>query len=169
MLGLAYAKNLGAIKLGMQFNYHLFSTAGEARQSLMSMEIGAVLKLSECVNVALHLIHPASLKKGPTINGKIAYSYETILGYEVSPAVFLALQLNKEEDKPLNVITNLKYAFADQFFASLSLSTATQQPAAGAGWRWRNFRIELFISYHFQLGSSPGLFLLYQPGKIDPT
>ncbi|HEX4374253.1 MAG TPA: hypothetical protein VHZ50_13210, partial [Puia sp.] len=73
----------------------------------------------------------------------------------------------KEENKPVNVNGGLQYVFAKQFFARAGIITETTSPYFGFGLRWAAFRIDATVSYHQQLGFTPGFLIIYEFKKKE--
>ena len=69
----------------------------------------------------------------------------------------------------MNVNAGVQYNFEKQFFARAGISSETGSPYAGAGLRWNELRLDMAVSYHPQLGISPGLMIIVnlKPKRAD--
>ena len=161
-LGLAYGKKLGDINLGIQFDYRRYMAAGAGSEGAATFEIGAIWRISDRVRTGIHVFNPVGVSL-PGRQENSPYAYHAGLGFEASDQVFLCMQVIKEEGRPADIVAGLQYVFAGQFFARIGMAAAASLPFGSAGWKWESLRIEMALSYHAQLGFSPGLALFYQP------
>jgi hypothetical protein len=160
--GIAYAKKLGSMAdIGIQFDYYAIKIPGYTNYNTVIFEVATIFHPTEKLNIGFQIYNPAGGKLGKNSNEKLASIYKAGMGYEVSDQVFINAQIIKEENKPVDVNAGLQYIFANQFFARIGISSATATPYAGAGFHWKNFRLDATVSYHPQLGFSPGLMLIY--------
>jgi len=165
-LGLAYAKPLGKIDVGIQFNYHSIHLPGYGKDALFYIEAGVIIHISEELYAGFHVFNPTGSKFGHNNVEKLASVYTAGLGYEASDKVFLSAEIIKEQDKPVNINAGLQYVFAKKFFARIGLLTETSNLYCGVGLKWSRFRIDITNSYHPQLGFTPGLLILFEgPAK----
>jgi len=161
-LGIAYAKKLGnAVDIGIQFNYYQIRMNGYGSYNTINFEVAALFHPSEKMHLGFHIYNPAAGKIGKNINEKLASVYEAGIGYEASDQVCLQGIISKEENQPLNVNACFEYIFNKQFFARLGVNTQSTSPNAGVGLAWKNIRLDVTVSYHPQLGFSPGMMMLY--------
>ena len=79
----------------------------------------------------------------------------------------MSAEIEKEEDRPLNINAGLQYRFLPQLLARAGVSTGTSTAWFGLGLMLHSIRIDITTSYHPQLGISPGLLLLYQFNKAE--
>ena len=161
-LGIAYGKELGkTIALGIQFNYNLIHIAGYGNAGTMVSEICTMLHPAGKIHIGMHIYNPVGAKFGKNTGEKLASVYKAGIGYESSQEVLMSIEIVKEENKPVNVNAGLQYVFAKQFFAGIGIATESTSPYGGIGFSWKNIRIDISVSYHPQLGFTPGLLLLF--------
>ena len=164
-VGVAYAKSLGKmIDLGMQFNYYGYKVPAYTNAHTASVEFGALVHFSSKLNVGLHVYNPMGgnfSKAGE----KLCWIYKLGLGYDASEQVFLFAELVQQEACPLAVNAGLQYRFEQQFFLRLGVATLSSTAYIGAGLQWKKLRLDVTTAYHPQLGISPGLLLMSDPGK----
>ncbi|MEO6838342.1 MAG: hypothetical protein ABI185_08125 [Ginsengibacter sp.] len=160
-LGIAYARSAGKkLDLGIKFNYYSFRIPGFENPSTFNFEIGAIVHLTEKLNAGVHFYNPVGGKLSKTQDDKLSSIYTFGIGYEASENFLISTEIVKQEDQPVNVIAGVQYHFEKQFFARFGISSQNNSPYAGAGVSWDNFRVDMTVSYHPQLGISPGLMLV---------
>jgi hypothetical protein len=163
-LGFAYARNFGSkMDAGVQFNYYAVRVAGYGNASSINFEMGAILHLTGKLNAGMHVYNPAGSKLGKNKEEKLASLYSTGFGYEPSEKFFISIEVEKEEDKPVNVNAGLQYKFLSQLLVRVGISAATSSLYFGAGFEWTSIRLDVTASYHPLLGTTPGLMLLINP------
>lgn len=156
--GLAYAKKLGQVDVGAQFNYHSLSIDGYGKASVIVADVGTLWRVTEQLQIiaGIYNISGARLNK---LNEKLAYETRCAFGYKVSTQLFLLLQIAKQESKPVNVQAGLQYSPADAII--IYAGVESMQPYGAFSWRWNKFRVMMSVRFHQQLGLTPGLGLLY--------
>lgn len=165
-IGLAYARGLGdKVDIGAQFNYHGIRIAGYGNASAVSFEIGTVLHVTEKLHTGFHINNPVGGKFGKNNQEKLASVYTLGLGYDASEKFFVCAEIEKEEDRPVNVNAGIQYKFIPQLQARLGVSTSTSSLWAGVGLIIKSIRIDVTSSYHPQLGITPGLLLIFHFSK----
>jgi len=160
-LGLAYARSLGnKVDVGVQFNYYGVRVAGYGNSSSINFEVGTILHLTGKLNAGVHIYNPTGSKLGKNGEEKLASQYSMGFGYEASEIFFISIEIEKEEEKPVNVNAGLQYKFLPQVLARIGISAATSSVYFGIGFGWKSMRLDAMASYHPQLGITPGLMLL---------
>ncbi len=159
-LGVGYARSLGGkIDLGVKFNYYSIRIPGYGSASAVNFEIGTIAQLAQKVFAGFHIYNPVGGNLGKT-NDKLRSAYKFGMGYEASDKFFVATEIIKEEDVPVNVNVGFQYNFRKQLLVRAGIATETTNTYIGAGFTWKNLRLDITGSYHQQLGFSPGLMLL---------
>ncbi len=162
--GLAYARSLGSkVDVGVQFNYYDVRVAGYGNASTINFEVGTILHLTDNLNAGLHVYNPVPGKLGKNEDEKLASIYSAGVGFEASKKFFMSVEVEKEEDKPVNVNAGLQYKFIPQLLARAGVSAATSTMYFGIGFGWKAMRFDATASYHPQLGVTPGILLLFSP------
>ena len=158
-VGLAYARSLGSkVDIGIQFNYYNYRVPSYSNASTVNFEVGAMVHLTNQLNLGIHAYNPAGGKFSKT-DEKLTAAYKMGIGYDVSDEFFVAAEIVKEEDYPVNLNAGVQYRFMKQFFARIGVSSGSSIGYAGAGISWNHIRLDISGSYHPQLGFSPGLLL----------
>ena len=167
-LGLAYARSLGSkIDLGVQFNYNAIRINSYGNASAINFEIGTILHLTDKLHAGVHAYNPVGGKLGKNEEEKLASVYTVGMGYEASEKFFVSAEVEKEENQPVNVNAGMQYKFLKQLMARTGIATSTSNVYFGAGFFFNSFRLDAVISYHPQLGISPGLLILYDFSKKE--
>ena len=160
-LGIAYARSLGSkLDVGVKFNYYSFKIPGYGNASAVNFELGVIGHLTDKLNAGVHVYNPMGSKLSKQEDEKLGSAYTFGLGYEASDNFFVSSEISKEENEPINVTVGFQYNFMKQFFVRAGIATETTNSYAGAGIKWKNFRLDVSGSYHPQLGFSPGLLLI---------
>lgn len=161
-VGIAYGKNLGRVRVGIQCNYNMMRIAGYGNDAAIGFEIGSQWQISSTLVTGVHIVNPVGGHFRNHADEKLAAVYQFGAGYDVSKQLFMSAEITKEEDRPVNVQAGLLYIVVpDRLFMSTGISTATTSPYLGIGWQWKNCRADVSVRYHPQLGLSPGLLLLF--------
>ena len=166
-IGLAYARSLGSkVDVGIQFNYYGYKVPGYLSDHTVYFESGAIFHLTENLNAGIHLYNPVGGRL-PSTNEKLPSVYTMGLGYDVSDKFFMSAEIVKEEKLPVDIDAGVQYNFIKKLFIRVGISSATSIYYAGVGVNWNIFRLDISVSYHPQLGPSPGLLLITNIGKND--
>lgn len=161
-MGLAYARKLGEkVDVGVQFNYDGIRVSSYGNASAINFEIGALLHLTDKLSAGIHAYNPVGGKFGKNAGEKLASVYTAGLGYEASEKFFVSVEIEKEENQPVNVNAGMQYKFLPQLIARAGIATTTSNVYGGVGFFLKTFRIDVVASYHQQLGITPGLLLVY--------
>jgi hypothetical protein len=165
-MGLAYARKLGSkMDIGVQFNYNGIQVGGYGNSSAINFEIGTIFHLTDKLHAGVHAYNPVGGKYGKNSEEKLASVYTVGLGYEASDKFFISAEIEKEENQPVNINAGMQYKFLPQFMARAGIATNTSNVYAGVGLFLKTFRLDVVVSYHPQLGVTPGLMLVYNFSK----
>ena len=164
--GVAYAKTLGKIDLGIRFNYNNISIPGYGHNTAMNFEIGGLVALTKDIIAGIQVYNPlgGTFFKSPE---KLPAIYKLGIGYEASAKFYIASEIIKEEHQPVNVLAGFQYYFEKQLFIRAGITTETVSPYLAAGISWKNIHLDITGSYHPQLGFTPGLLLLFDITKKE--
>ena len=165
-VGIAYAILLSnKAGIGAKFNYYNLRIPAYLNASAINFEIGSIIHISDQLHTGVSIYNPLSSPLGKNTGEKIASIYKAGLGYEMSASFFTQLEVIKEKDKDVNVHAGLQYRPIKQLFARAGIFTGTSSCYFGVGYLYRQLRMDFSVSFHQQLGISPGLLLLYQLNK----
>lgn len=87
----------------MQFNYYAIKVAGYGNAGALNAEAGIIMHLTERFNAGMHVFNPAGERFGKNSNEKLPFVYTAGLGYEASAQFYTSIEIEKEEDLPVNV------------------------------------------------------------------
>lgn len=161
-LGIAYGRKLGRkVDIGAQFNYHGIRIAGYGNESAISFELGTILHITEKLNAGVHVNNPVGGKFGKDRQEKLPSLYSFGLGYDASEKFFASVEIEKEEDQPVNVNGGMQYKFLPQLLVRAGISSATSTGWLGIGLTLNSFRLDITAGYHPQLGITPGVLLIF--------
>ena len=167
-LGLAYGRSLGSkIDLGVQFSYYGMKVVGYGNAAAFGFEAGIIMHVSDKINAGVQVSNPVGGKFGKNAGEKLPFVYTTGLGYEASDKFLISMEMEKEEDQPVNVNAGLQYRLLPRLRIRAGISTATSNMWLGVGVMIKSMRVDITAGYHPQLGVTPGL-LLMVPADI-PT
>lgn len=162
-LGLAYARSLGKIDVGAQFNYHQVKIEGYGNASAVNFDAGAILHISDQFQTGVHVYNPTRVSFGKNSEEKLPMIYSFGLGYDVSQKLFIGTEIEKIEDQPVSANAGVQYSIDEKLFARAGISSATSVFYLGTGILWNGIRIDVTASVHPSLGVTPGLLLVYSP------
>jgi len=167
-IGLAYARSLGRkVDVGLQFNYYNIRIAGYGNAAAINFEIGTIFHLTDNLNAGLHVYNPVGGSLGKNSEEKLASVYSMGIGYEGSEKFVASVEIEKEEGKPVNIITGIQYKFLPQLLSRIGISTATSSLYFGIGFILKSMRLDVTSSYHPQLGITPGLLLIFSARSLN--
>jgi hypothetical protein len=162
-LGLAFGKKLGrAVNLGAQINYNNIRVPVYGSSSAVNFEIGSTWQITPQLVTGIHLYNPVGGKFGKESTEQLPAIYKLGAGYTINKQVIVTTELIKETNEPVTINAGLQYQWNDQFFGRAGVVTAFNQYYIGAGWQWKQLRIDVVGSFHNQLGFTPGLLLLFK-------
>jgi hypothetical protein len=160
-IGLAYARTLGKkADIGARFNYHGLAIAGYGNASAITFEAGAILHISDNLHAGLQVNNPVGGKFGKD-QEKLPFIYKAGLGYDASERFFISAEIEKEENKPVNVNAGFHYKLISLLHFRAGISSSTSQVWGGVGIKYHSFRLDITSSYHPQLGITPGLLIVF--------
>jgi hypothetical protein len=148
--GLAYAKNLGKVNIGLRFNYNISSY-----ESKISYELGSIWKITE------------KFFSGIQVTGRSPSVYSIGAGYECSEQLFITATIVKEESRPVNVQAGIRYLLANAIQASFGLNSAISSPCIMLSWLWKGMQVSVCGSVHPQLGLSSGFGIIFYKERSE--
>ena len=165
-MGLAYGRELGSnVSLGVQFTYSSQQAVGYGKAAALAADAGALIQLSPQLNAGIQVQNLAANNFGKEGDEKLAPVFTAGLGYDVSEKVFIGAEAEKTEDLPFTINAGLHYRVAEKLNVRTGVSTATSVYYLGFGVHLKNLRIDVTVSVHPYLGTTPGLLLLYSAKK----
>ena len=160
-LELAYGKNLGKVRMGISFGYQLDRASGYQSVGFGSSGIGMQFHASDKLIVGWELGLPVFGEVGKAHSEKGPQFFRMGFGYEWRTDLFLAIEIVKSSDLPLNVISSIGYRYGEHFFFSFGLNSNTGSPYFKTGWKKNKLFIQVYAIYGQVMGFGPGLLLLW--------
>ena len=165
-IGLAYARRLTeSVDLGVQFNYNMVNISGYGNAGAVNFDVGLLLHLTKQLRAGVHAYNPTGAKLGKNEEEKLPAIYSLGFGYDASDKFYMQAELEKVEDRPLNVNAGLQYYFDKKLLARAGVSTASSSFFLGLGFQMNALRLDATANVHPQLGLTPGLQLIYGVDK----
>jgi hypothetical protein len=159
---LAYGKNLGRMDMGIRFNYLQDKASGYQRIGFGHAGVAMRFRVSEKLITGWILDLPVFGEAGKMNSEKGPEFFQMGYGYEWREDLFLAVQIVKASDLPLNVIPTIEYHYGGHFFFSLGINSNNGSPYFKSGWKKNRLCVQIFTVYEPVLGFSPGLLLLWE-------
>jgi hypothetical protein len=164
--GLAYGRTLSdRISIGAQFNYYSVNVAGYGNAGTVNIEAGALFAITENFTAGLHIYNPTQSKLFKQEDERLPSIYSMGFGYETSDKFFLTTQIQKVEDRDIDIIAAVQYGFDKKLFARAGFTSSTSSYFLGAGVFLKYLRLDATASIYPQLGLTPGLMILFQQGE----
>lgn len=159
---ISYARRMGKVDFGVQFNHFLSKTNGYGNESAVNFELGFIYHFTEQIHAGAHIYNPTCIRT-EVKSRSLPVIYSAGIGYDVSENFFAGCIIQKESFQPVSIDVAVKYVFEKKLFARLGLETATSSFSFGTGIVLNAFRFELLTSLHPQLGITPALLFVYHP------
>ncbi len=164
--GLAYGRNLGEkAAIGVQFNYFSFSAMGYGAASTVTVDAGAMVRLTPQLQAGLQACNPVGASWGKDGTKRLPSVYRAGVGYDVSDQFYVAAEAEKASGSALGINAGLQYQAAAKLVARAGLRSATSVYYFGFGVQLKQLRFDVTAAVHPYLGLSPGLLMLYSSGK----
>ncbi len=162
-IGIAYARNFGErFSLGMQLNYHN-TGIGEnyGNRGNITAELGAIFHILPQLSIGAHLYNPARAKIGNFADERIPTIFKTGLGYEFSERVLVVLEAEQSINHKPVFKAGIEYHIIDPIFIRGGIGTNPNSNSFGFGLLMGNLEVDLATSYHYLLGYSPQISMIY--------
>ncbi|MFT3702381.1 MAG: hypothetical protein QM802_08430 [Agriterribacter sp.] len=150
------------IDVGARFNYHSVRIPAYGNASALNFDIGAIIHITEQLSSGISVHNPFNSKLGKNSDERLNAVYRAGLGYEFSANFFTAVEVIKEQGTNTSIHAGFQYKPIKQLFARAGIVTGNTSYYFGAGYLYKDLRLDVTVSIHQQLGLSPGLLLLYQ-------
>lgn len=163
----AYGRKVAqTVEVGGSFHYHTISQAGiYGSASAITGSVSMRMRLTDKITAGVNAYNPIRAAWSKAEEERLPARYTVGVGYDASDKFFLTTEIEKEENQPVNVNLAAHYQFVPQFFARVGIATQTSNYFAGLGFMLSDFRLDVAVSHHPQLGLTPGVLLLVNIGK----
>ncbi len=165
--GIAYARSFGdKLSAGLQISYHFAALAdGYGQSGTAVAELGIIYELKPGLQIASHVFNPTRAGRSgcarPGSCTNISTVIRTGLSYSFSDKVRLNLETAKDIRFPPVFRAGVEYVAGEAFVFRTGVSTRPVQNAFGIGFRRGRLKIDLAATYHYALGYSPGVAMIY--------
>lgn len=167
-LGLAYGRKLSSkIDVGIQFNYYAFKVATYGTATTINVEGGVIFHVTDQLQAGVHIYNPAARTIGKNNDEKLPFIYSVGFGYDASEKFFIGAEIQKMEDRAVNINAGFQYYFDEKLVASAGMASATSTYYLGFGVAIKNLQLTVSASVHPQLGITPGLLLIFNTPKKE--
>lgn len=164
--GLSYARLFSeTISGGVQLDYHSTAISEYGTQSAVTFEAGLLVKIFSQLNFGAHVYNPVRAQLGFYEDERLPTVFRAGLGYTVSDKVLLTIETEKDMDYSARFKGGLEYKPSDKIFLRGGFMTNPFRSCFGAGYRIKDFDINLAAAYHQLLGFTPNFSLSYEFGK----
>ena len=160
-VGLAYARKIGKLDAGVQFNYYSLHIATYGNASVPIIEGGIIYHFSDQFQAGIHLNQFARSAQEELVQA-LPVIYSLGIGYNSFNNFFIGSELEKENNGPVRMNVGMEYKFDQQLFARIGVSSSTATFYLGAGVLFHKIRLDVTASVHPELGITPGLLLEYR-------
>ena len=159
-LGLAYARRMGKVDAGIQFNYYRLHTQGYSKRSVVNFDVGLMYHINERFLTGIHIYNPVPGNQDYK-NQKLPFVYSAGFGYDASDKFFMGAVIMKTENMPVDIRFGMQYHPDEKLVARMGMSTGHSDFYFGAGYHLGRLRIDVTASVHQNLGITPGLMIIY--------
>lgn len=162
-IGLAYGKTLGKyLAIGVQLDYfRTFIGHDYGSAQTLSFEIGLYSKLSDQLEIGVHLFNPIGMQIGQDPKEDIPMAFNLGLLYIASDQLLLAVEAEKILDQKANYKFGLEYILSDYFIIRTGIASQPVLYTFGMGLKWNKLRIDIGTGFHQTLGFTPRVSILY--------
>lgn len=163
-VGLAYALQLSEkLSGGIQIDYLSTRLGGVyGSNSAFAAEIGLQAKLTNKLNVGVHVFNPTRTTLNEYNDEAITTIMRLGIGYTLSDKVNLVIETEKDVDHVAALKTGIEYNANEKLFFRGGVSTGPTIGAFGFGLNMENYQLDIAATYHQTLGFSPEISFNYQ-------
>ncbi|HMP93426.1 MAG TPA: hypothetical protein PKD90_11175 [Phnomibacter sp.] len=156
---LQYARKVSSkAQIGAGFHFMQIRQAnGYGNASAVTFSLGGILHASEKVHAGFSTFNPMRLGFGKNPTDRLPATYAMGLGFDASEQTQVAIEMQKEEGQPINVLLGFNYRMIKQIVARAGASTQTSNYFLGFSFVPERYRFDIALSYQPQLGWSPGV------------
>ncbi len=164
--GLSFAKAFGEnFSAGIQLDYLTANIAdGYGSKGVAAVEIGIQAKPIRNLAVGAHIFNPTRTKiiSNELYTERAPMIFRLGMDYKFSEKVVVVIETQKDIDYKPEFKTGIEYKPVKEFYLRAGVSTNPQSSSFGFGFSLKNFKIDISSSYHFVLGFTPNVGLVYE-------
>lgn len=151
--------------MGISFQYTwIQSELYEETPSRLSTDIGMVYSPVEKLSIAVSIRDLPSIRlsdKDKNINSFQSYNIDIGIHWQVLNDLLITCYAGIDEEEDVQGGFGLEYQIGDCFFLRGGVQVPPFLPSFGAGFRWRQWGVDLMAVWHTSLGISSGIGLFY--------
>lgn len=164
--GLVYAKTIsGKVSLGIKLNWLHTTMEGYSSIDKITVEIGSVYRLSDRIEMALHIFNPAL--QNYAAGRALPVCMSLGLKYVLNDQLILMSEIEKDIYHPSRIKVGIKYKLMHNFTIALGMYSSEKSAnlTAGIGYYLSDkLDLDLSFCYHQWLGLSSSLGMDYYIG-----
>ena len=165
--GVAYARSFGEdLSTGLKISYHFAGIAdGSGHHGTAVAELGVVYEPRPGLLIASHVFNPTMAGRSDCPHSGSFINIPTVIrtgfSYSISDQVLLSMETAKDIRLPPVFRLGIEYSPGEVIVMRTGVSTNPFQNAIGIGIQRGRLQIDLATSYHYTLGYSPGVSMIY--------
>jgi hypothetical protein len=162
-IGFAYAKNFGnTVFASLNFNYHQLKIQQYGSANAYSVEVGLQYLPTDKLVIGGHITNPGLSNYEYDVTATIPVSIEFGISYRFTNRLLLNNGIIKTLNSTTDLRTGLEYSMNQwlDFRGGFSMNPFRQY--AGFGCKYNGFHIDMAVSTHSSLGSSPQIAISYE-------
>lgn len=159
---IAYGRRLSEkVDIGLQFNYNSFKLAGYGTASAVNFDAALLFHLTDQLHTGIHVYNPTGVRFGKAGEERLPVIVSGGFGYDVSSKFFISAQVEKTEDRPVNIISGIQYGIDEKLLSRAGIHSASSAFYLGLGYVLSDVRVDATASVHPQLGITPGILIIF--------
>lgn len=164
---LAYAKKLGnPLSAGIRLGYRSRGIPGFAKEGSPFGECGLIAEPANSWKIGIKVGgYPASASDKPPGN-VLGLLWGWGIGFDASRQCHLMADILKDNGDPVSITAGIQYHIKERLLIRAGVETSAGIAFWGFGFRISKFRVDVCVSYHPSLGTSPGTSIQYY-GKYN--
>ncbi|HEU0063510.1 MAG TPA: hypothetical protein VFQ58_00705 [Flavisolibacter sp.] len=163
LFSMAYGRSLSHnLNAGVQFNYYLFNNGSYGNSSLINFDAGIIFRINDQFATSIHINNAVKSIISKNKEG-LPFQLSSGFGYDISKDVYFGCSINKTENEPVDINSQVNYRIDEKIIARLGVHSSNTVFYCGAGILLGKMRIEASSSIHPYLGLTPGLSLIFNP------
>jgi hypothetical protein len=166
--GLGYGLRLSDnLSTGIRIGYYRLRIDDYGGSGTVVAECGAVFTIAPKLRISLHLFNPTAAGLRSPSAQRLPVAFRAAVGYALSAHCGLALDIVREQGRPVTFQPFLFYEPMGVFRFMSGFSTATMTSFLSAGYRRERMRVDLLVQHHPMLGVTSGIGLQWVGKKKE--
>src|SRR5690606_6335847 len=158
----SYARSFGGIfSTSVTANYHRYYVKNYINDNSFSLDLGALIRMSEQVNIGFLFRNTTFSKIKDDTEQYLPTEIAAGFLYKISKEISVAGDTYYEFEDGFNIRAGLEYSIANVVNLRGGVASNPMQYFGGIGLRWNKFQFDVLSSFHTRLGTSPQFALAY--------